>query len=1243
MSDERDELVNNQDQESDHDAKLANVRDGGGAGAPEIHPTVALGRSAEDGAPSGDRVGTSASEAHRVDEGGKPTHSQGEEVNRSTVSIPSSSSKRHSLSSGTLFAHYRIERQLGQGAMGTVYLATDQKLGRPVALKIPQFEDEDQGEVRSRFLREAKSAATIHHPNVCPVFEFGDVDGQCYLVMAFIEGAPLSSFLTRGKSIPERQAALLVRKLALALQEAHRRGVVHRDLKPSNIMIDQRREPIVMDFGLARRDQHDDTHLTRTGVFLGTPSYTSPEQIRNLPDSVGPRSDIYTLGVIFYELLTGHLPFEGGGVMSILSRIMTEEPKPAIEVKPDLNPACDLICRRAMAKIPDERYGSMAEFARDLTLWLKGKFDHISAVISVTELDDLAPEAMSLAEPETSRAPGQDPSERLTAARIDFLQTPLPVMAPTRADRLIAARKSRKPWALMGLAGLALIAITLIVASIIALGGSRTATVTWRQANDTRVREILIEGRPVSPAELVAGLELPPGEYSIAVTAVDCEPLQESFVLEEGTPLALAIRLVPVASDPSTPLQGVASDRDSNATVEITATPPSAPSGPGTSAPSMGSATGSAVPWRLDEDIVFDDFESDEYDKWTQTGIAFGAGPALLEGEYYPDIIRSWLPQLGRVAHSVHYWRDNRFSGPERNWHGKLESVPFEVTRPFINFWVFGAFQPGKAEIRLIVDGQVVRSQTGHDGYVPVPASWDVTEYLGRQAKLEILDQADGAIDSIGIDDIRFSDENGVAMWKRHVAQRIEEESITWEGHRYWLSGWDMSSFGDARAYSIFEEWTGTSLVTIESEREQAFLQSQTSYPYWLGLRSIAPGRWADRNGVEATYFNWLKGFPDSLESPRIFVDELGNCTDMAPWGRRPSANRAQLIFEWDSELPAAHELNTDDQREAAEVLITRANWIRLRTARRFVSLQKNDELPDEDFEVWGFELPAGTELTSTELATLTRLRTLRQLSLKSAPNEWLALLGTNPQLRMLYLQECDLKACINLPVGMGQELRELRFNNCSWDEAGMRRFAAAKSLRDLDFSAMYFQRPMLETFSACEHLQALWLNYIGDISLRDLMLVGEFKELDWLVLWGCNLHDEDLVALNGLHELEHLQLGENSNLKGTGLTHLAGCQRLNHLSLYRTGVDETTLMNLPVLPRLELLSLGNTPIARIPLGLASRLPALKDLEFPDTSVDGDSFVSINEFPFLRRIDYRNSRFPAEDMTRLQQTHGTLH
>ncbi len=268
------------------------------------------------------------------------------------------------------FGRYRIEDCLGRGGMGAVFRAHDTQLNRTVALKIP-FLGDDGDDTRQRFFREARAAATLHHANICPVYDVGEYQGLPYLTMAFVEGKSLAKVLTDGPLVAPAQAALLVRKLALAMQDAHAHGVIHRDLKPANVILRPGGDPVIMDFGLARRgDDRASEGLTRQGDVIGTLEYMSPEQLEGNNAAVGPKADVYALGVLLYEVLTGKRPFTGNTV-SILTAILMKPPPPPSELRPGVPPRLDEICAKAMARSPDERYASMAEFAAALTEFVR--------------------------------------------------------------------------------------------------------------------------------------------------------------------------------------------------------------------------------------------------------------------------------------------------------------------------------------------------------------------------------------------------------------------------------------------------------------------------------------------------------------------------------------------------------------------------------------------------------------------------------------------------------------------------------------------------------------------------------------------------------------------------------------------------------------------------------------------------------------------------------------------------------
>ncbi len=268
---------------------------------------------------------------------------------------------------------YTIKQLLGRGGMGAVYLAHDAQLQRDVALKVPKFDAGTNSKLVSRFYREARSAANLSHPNLCPVFDVGEIEGTHYIAMAYIKGRPLASYVNPEKPSATRAIATIIRKVALAMEDAHQSGIIHRDLKPANIMIDHRKEPIVMDFGLAcPQDLGNESRLTQDGALLGSPAYMSPEQLKGKSNAIGPASDIYSLGVVLYELLSGRLPFTGAGsTIAMIGQILTEEPTDLITVRADIDPALAAICKTAMTKDPESRYSTMKEFADALGGYLQ--------------------------------------------------------------------------------------------------------------------------------------------------------------------------------------------------------------------------------------------------------------------------------------------------------------------------------------------------------------------------------------------------------------------------------------------------------------------------------------------------------------------------------------------------------------------------------------------------------------------------------------------------------------------------------------------------------------------------------------------------------------------------------------------------------------------------------------------------------------------------------------------------------
>jgi len=371
------------------------------------------------------------------------------------------------------FGRYRVQKLLGGGGMGAVYLVINTELEREEALKVPHFDAADDPSVRERFLREAKSAAKLDHPNLCPVYDVGVLDGVYYLTMRYLKGKLLSEY--GGTAQPVRKAVEIVTKLAQALSAAHAKGVIHRDLKPNNVMMCAGVGPVVMDFGLAKQTGRQARQLTRLGTTLGTPSYMPPEQVKGELDRMGPHSDVYSLGVILFELLTGRLPFVGGTAAEVYGQILfTEAPAPS-SLRPGLPPTLDAICAKAMAKAPEGRYGSMKEFAAALIEYLKatppaegaGELKAKAGPADIFQMPTVAPGPAKRPLPRSKimAAPTQAGGKaRSSAPRPGGL-----LQANRRAKGVAGAEEQRGSWSTGTLLGWALCGV-LVLAGLGALG-----------------------------------------------------------------------------------------------------------------------------------------------------------------------------------------------------------------------------------------------------------------------------------------------------------------------------------------------------------------------------------------------------------------------------------------------------------------------------------------------------------------------------------------------------------------------------------------------------------------------------------------------------------------------------------------------------------------------------------------------------------------------------------------------------
>jgi serine/threonine-protein kinase len=311
---------------------------------------------------------------------------------------------------------YEIVEKIGVGGFGTVYRGRDPFIKRTVAVKTCQSEDD---EIKKRFFREAELSGNLHHRNITTIYDFGVQDGIPYIVQEYLTGEDLDKMIKRGDVIPLARKLEILMDICEGLAYAHEAGIIHRDIKPSNIRILKDGAVKIMDFGIAKSFQSE-SNLTQTGITLGTAAYLAPEQIRG--ESVDPRTDIFSLGILAYELLTGQKPFRGEHISTVLFKILNEKPEPVSKADSHIPPAIDRAVDKAIEKSPPNRYESVPDFKKDLATALK-QIPGASDVTGATAIRAAAPESTTL---RTFPAPDPSGSGGITPPSGALARSPAP-------------------------------------------------------------------------------------------------------------------------------------------------------------------------------------------------------------------------------------------------------------------------------------------------------------------------------------------------------------------------------------------------------------------------------------------------------------------------------------------------------------------------------------------------------------------------------------------------------------------------------------------------------------------------------------------------------------------------------------------------------------------------------------------------------------------------------------------------
>jgi serine/threonine protein kinase len=388
---------------------------------------------------------------------------------------------------GTTLSHYKIVAKLGQGGMGVVYKAEDTRLERMVALKV--LPDNFSEELRERLLREARLAASLRHPNICPIYDVGEEDDKIFVSMAFLDGESLEEMLKVG-GLPVELVTDMVRQTAYALHEAHTHGVIHRDVKCANILVTNKGEAMLLDFGLAKGNA--DTRLTTTGTMVGTASYMSPEQVQ--AQDVDHKTDIWSLGVVLYEALAGQLPFDAKETLSMMYAIANKEVAPLAEVAPWVPENLCVVVERALAKAPSERFETALQMAEALGGLRSGSGTTGAGSGASPGITPSESAMRSLSQP-TTASQAERPTEIVKQH-----------LAANESGYSEAAAPTKEAWSASNTIKLSAIAAILAVVVVMALLGNLSGPVEQAEPSTPSVAET----EPTENAELVASTATQP-------------------------------------------------------------------------------------------------------------------------------------------------------------------------------------------------------------------------------------------------------------------------------------------------------------------------------------------------------------------------------------------------------------------------------------------------------------------------------------------------------------------------------------------------------------------------------------------------------------------------------------------------------------------------------------------------------------------------------------------------------------